>query len=512
MLAFLCLIISMTANAEPAELPFTRFVQIIKNQQGTERPPALHVHSNKILKIVKDKYSSKDLDYISKVLRPAVEIKVHSNGLVQASDRPINSKNDPTHYDAIWVRDTLWAFLGLQAQNKNDQAKKVLLKMLDYFSSSDQLKRFSNVIEHPEAMTEVNGAMDVVHIRFDGESKNFQDVQIKGQPQKWNHKQNDALGLFYDLILKELQNKTIASGELSQEQYQVLAFFPAYFSRIKFYEMEDAGSWEEIEKVATSSVGLVTSSLERLSKILKDEDQRVPIKIKEAALKLKLDNFLTNDAIDVLVTQGYDRIVKQLKAGGESPLYKTDDPRHRLADVALLNLIYPAELSQLTPIQKIQILNLVSPLVGEVGIKRYLGDSYQSGNFWLQPSANTDDNSSAKNFTDRTKRFIPRSEAQWFFDSWFSKCAGLLFDQTQDTTLRNLEITHFNRALAQITGGSTAKKYLTADDTPVTPFALPESYNTVVLGKNSYFAPSPITPLNWAKASLSIALDEMKRH
>lgn len=69
----------------------------------------------------------------------------------------------------------------------------------------------------------------------------------------------------------------------------------------------------------------------------------------------------------------------------------------------------------------------------------------------------------------------------------------------------------FNRALGQITGGSTTSRGLAADGRPVSPLALPESYNVIVSGDAQYFVPSPITPLNWAKACLMLALEELRR-
>jgi len=467
----------------------------LKNNPPTVAFKTIQVHSKKILGFLKTEYSPGDLKTLTTVLKPATEIKIHKNGLVQAADRPVNSLDDPTHYDAIWLRDTLWVHLGLKSEGRKVDAKKVLLKMFDYLSSKDQLARFKKIIANPEIIKGPDGAMEVVHIRFDGASPTFQDVQINGHPQKWNHKQNDALGLFYDLALRNIKEGIIDPAELSDSRYQILVLLPAYFARIKFYEMEDAGSWEEIEKVNTSSVGLVTSSLERLVKILEVREVStldLVDGLNNAANKLGLKDYLDVSKLDKLIDRGYDRIFSQLDKGGESPPI-------RMADAALLNLIYPAKLSRLSTERKLSILNLVRPLIGEVGIKRYLQDSYQSGNFWFH-AGDTDDTSSSKAFENRGKKFIEGSEAQWFFDSWYSKCAGLL-------SQKQAQVLHFTRALAEITGEPPV---FGADGEAVPSFALPESYNTIVYDKFRYFAPSPITPLNWAKAALLISLEELK--
>jgi hypothetical protein len=496
----LLLIMGLCRSSLGSDQNLEKLANTLKANPPTIIFKTIHVHSPKILKFLKTEYSPSDLKNLTQVLKPATEIRIHKNGLVQAADLPHdgtgrNTLDDPTHYDAIWLRDTLWVHLGLRAQGRKAIAKKVLLKMFDYLSSKDQLERFKKVIANPEIISGPNGAMEVVHIRFDGGSPTFQDVQIKGQPQKWNHKQNDALGLFYDLALRNIKNGTIDPTELNESRYEVLVLLPAYFAKIKFYEMEDAGSWEEIEKVNTSSVGLVTSSLENLARTLEVREAKTLDFVEglnKTAEKLNLKDYLKVSMLDELIDLGYKRIFSQLDKGGESPPI-------RMADAALLNLIYPAQLSRLSKEKKIDILNLVRPLIGEVGIKRYLQDSYQSGNFWFH-AGDTDDTSSSKDFENRGKKFIENSEAQWFFDSWYSTCAGLL-------SQKEAQLLHFTRALAQITG---EKDVIGADGKKVPAFAFPESYNTIVYGKSRYFAPSPITPLNWAKASMLISLEELK--
>ena len=69
-----------------------------------------------------------------------------------------------------------------------------------------------------------------------------------------------------------------------------------------------------------------------------------------------------------------------------------------------------------------------------------------------------------------------------------------------------------NRAIAQLTGGTKENPMLGADGLPVQANAFPESYNTLVDLKSGeeHFVPSPITPLNWAKATLRLALHALE--
>ncbi len=409
-------------------------------------------------------------------LAPAMKITLTPAGFLCASNRS-GEADDPTHYDAVWVRDSMWAYLALRLHEKNE-AKRVLDGMMRYFASRAQLQRLHAVIGNPSLAKD---AMKVLHIRFDSRSETMDDVRVNGEPQRWNHKQNDAVGFFYACAVEALD-----AGELHPDanEWEVLTRLPEYFEAIRFWEMEDAGAWEEIERVNTSSIALVTWSLETAAK--------------SPALRAKLDGARLKRLVDL----GYERIFRQLPF--ESPLHPKTGAKYREADAALLNVIYPARLSRITREHGAAILRTIQPLIGEKGIARYLGDSYQSGNYWLAPPAagvedeRTADFSAEEDFQRRTDRMIPGTEAQWFFDSWVSKVCGML-------GMRDEQEKFFNRAVGQLTSGETG-----ADGKPVPAFALPESWNTIVEDGKKRFAPSPITPLNWAKCSLLLALDELR--
>jgi hypothetical protein len=489
------------------------------------------VGNERVRGLMKAKYSSEDLKKLDDLLAKSTEIKINERGFVQAADRNLKDGEDPTNYNAVWLRDSLWAYLALNSREETKaDAKRVLRGMLDYISAEKQLKRFEAIIGTPTLATSPNGSMEVVHIRFDGKSADFQDVKVNGEPQQWNHKQNDALGLLLDLSVRAIQKGEIEVTDLSESNWMALAYLPAYFSRIKFYQMEDAGPWEEIERTNTSSMALVVSGLERLSDALYTVKKALPFRSAQVAksdfstklLKIakgmkavkgqKPFKFLSKASLKGSIDLGYKRILKQLEAGGESPIYKKGDPKLRDADAALLNLIYPAQLSRLKLAQKKNILRIIAPLIGRVGVKRYVNDSYQAGNFWfldLTQSGPVDertaDTSSREGFETRNSRFIPATEAQWFFDSWISKCYGLFYKESNLAADRAEQIRFFNRALGQATAG----KVRGADGAYVPELAFPESYNTVALDHSQFFVPSPITPLNWAKASYLLARQEM---
>ena len=83
----------------------------------------------------------------------------------------------------------------------------------------------------------------------------------------------------------------------------------------------------------------------------------------------------------------------------------------------------------------------------------------------------------------------------------------LQFAQNDKKYLR-LATLHFKRALGQITPENEV--VLAADGKPVMNLAFPESINILVKDGRQTFVPSPITPLNWAKASFAMALQRLK--
>lgn len=479
------------------------------------------VHSRQIQGVMRPDYNPTQINQLELLLANTLAIKTE-NGLVQAANRDLEEgKKDETNYDAVWVRDSLWAYLALDAKKETQEtAQKVILTLLKYYSTPDQLRRFQDVIANPQLLNDPkNGAMNAVHIRFDAKSPLFLDKMKDGAPQTWNHKQNDAIGLFFDLALRAILKNQIPFEKLQPDEWKALAYFPAYFARTRFYDMEDAGSWEEIERKNASSTGLVTSGLELLRAILSSKDARVKLfvaayskALSQKVGNIQLSTYTKDTELKKLIDLGYDRILKRLSLGGESPQYKISDPRYRQADAALLNLIYPARLSRLTLEDKHRVINLIQPLIGRVGIKRYLYDSYQSGNFWFTDTSGgdvdkrTDDTSSESSYLERGSKFIAGTEAQWFFDSWLSLCHGVLFKEGGAAIDRAYELEFLNRSLGQITSAHA----LNAEGNPVPSLALPESYNSLVSGNRQIFVPSPITPLNWAKASLLLALEQLK--
>ncbi|NJL24931.1 MAG: hypothetical protein HC902_06995, partial [Calothrix sp. SM1_5_4] len=87
----------------------------------------------------------------------------------------------------------------------------------------------------------------------------------------WGHKQNDALSEFAHAVLDSLNHRILAVSDVPSEARINLLLLPAYFTRLQYWRMWDAGAWEEKLAARTSSIGLVTSLQERLLSGLRQE-------------------------------------------------------------------------------------------------------------------------------------------------------------------------------------------------------------------------------------------------
>ncbi len=471
---------------------------------------------------VKQEIDKPLLGEIRSILAPHLRIDINERGFAPAATRATKGKRDDTNYNAIWVRDNVWVYFSLLKQSdRQDDALKMLLALWDYYATDAQIARFSNVIADP-ALSQDEMAMP--HIRFDGSSPDLGDVMVKGKPQVWNHRQIDAHGLFFAALGEAVSDGRVTLEDLTDKRFKVLSLYPLFLQKIDFSNYEDAGAWEEIPRKNTSSIGLATRSLQVWHDLIhKDTSHKLnPFRNRFSDLMKTVDKQVaaqwTSSSLEALIISGIETVRWQLELGGESPDYAPTDVHFRLADSALAFLVQPTPLQGLTEAEMRKILLIVETLRRPYGVLRYRNDSYQSGNYWISPppakdkhaAALTGDTSSEAAYIERLSRLIPDSEAQWFFDSILAMNRLYLARITEDPELRQQDLhfaaVHLKRALGQLTGET-----ITADGEAVTSWNAPESINTVVINGRRAHLPSPITPLNWAKASLSMALDEYER-
>jgi hypothetical protein len=264
----------------------------------------------------------------------------------------------------------------------------------------------------------------------------------------WPHAQNDALG--YVLWFRaRLHN--LGCFRLEASEKEVVRLFVRYFDAIRYWEDPDSGAWEEGRKVNSSSVGAVLAGLE------------------EAKLA-------GADVADSLIAAGRNLLARQL------PI---ESPKLRGADAAVLFLVYPLEVVRDAIARDLIVHLMQARLEGEIGVRRYIGDSYYCQDYdrWFPPELRSIDWS--ERIEVRDQYLQPGCEPQWcLFDSLLSVIFGRLYGD------REQQARYLHRAIAQLTAANEC----------------PELYFL----KRGCWTPSPHTPLLWAEANLSLALNEAR--
>lgn len=383
---------------------------------------------------------------------------------------PAAIAHESTGYQSIWVRDNIHVAHALYAAGKTEPACKAMATLTEYFLKHQD--RFDNIIAGKTSPAEV---MQRPHIRFDGNALGEID-------EKWAHAQNDALGYYLWFYCSLLMQGQLNVTETS---LGLLAAFVRYFDAIRYWEDADSGHWEEARKIEASSIGTVVSGLIALKAYLDQSDrwdefqhQQTPITVQE---------------LDALIEQGQNALQEILPA----ECIQSDPLLARKYDGALLFLIFPLGLIQGEMAETI-LEEVRTHLMGDYGIRRYLGDSYWCADY--KEVFSEDDRTS--DFSDdqasRDKYLKPGQEAQWcIFDSIMSVIYGQRFLQSGDETDFEKQRFHLDRSLNQ----------LTTSDSVFGPYRCPESY---YLEKGKY-VPNDITPLLWTQGNLMMALHHWKK-
>lgn len=405
--------------------------------------------------LIADTYTPESLARIKQVL---VEYRSHeiepvAHGLFAASLS--QAADSVTGYQNVWVRDNVMVADSLRRRGRVVKAVGCMQGLTRFFAT--QLPRFREIIDDPVRVLRED-ANRRPHIRFTAQT-------LAELPEKWPHAQNDALGhaLWFRFVLANS-----GAFPMTMEDFEIYVLFPRYFEAIEYWQDRDSGAWEEGRKINNSSVGAVVAGLEEMLKHV----ERVPSG-KSAEEKLRS-----------LIAKGRERLDSTLPF---------ESPPERTVDSALLFLIHPLDVVRTRAMQD-AILNLVQArLKGDVGIKRYAGDSYfcQDYDEWFAPSQMSADFSERLDFRDAHLR--PNCEAQWcIFDPLLSIVYGQRFlEDRSDRASLEKQVHYFNRSLAQVTAAG----------------ACPELY---FLKHGSYIA-NGHTPLAWTQANQAFALYLMEQ-
>jgi phosphorylase kinase alpha/beta subunit len=399
--------------------------------------------------LIAEHYTPESLRAIREVLAQHRAHEIHSvaHGLFAASSS--QPRDSLTGYQNVWVRDNVMIANSLRIRGELAPAIDCMRGLTQFFAT--QIPRFREIIQDPLLKGDIGRRP---HIRFTAHT-------LAELPEPWPHAQNDALGqaLWFRSVLANS-----GAMPLRQTDLEIFRLFPEYFSAIEYWRDEDSGAWEEGLKINNSSVGAVVAGLEEMKKCTEFNGDRA--------------------RLDELIDEGRERLNHTLPF---------EAPPERLADSALLLLIHPLNVVRDRKTED-AILNLVQArLKGDVGIKRYAGDSYfcQDYDEWFRPEEMSVDFSERLDFRDA--HLQPNREAQWcIFDPLLSIIYGQRFlaDRSRVDDFQK-QIHYFNRSLAQLTAAGEC----------------PELYFL----KNGRYIPNAHTPLAWTQANQALALHLMEQ-
>lgn len=377
-----------------------------------------------------------------------------------------------TGYRNVWLRDNIqiaWAHLAVQ----NDE--KVPLKCVESLTRfyAKHRHRFIDMIE---GRADFREPMNRPHVRFNGS-------ELTELAEKWSHAQNDALGYFLWLTCQ-----LVRRGGLSVDatDWELISQLVRFWMVVQVWQDEDSGHWEEVRKIAASSVGCALAGLSLLRELMQQSDI-------VARLSSTTHPISTVD-VDSLI----DHCRSSLQAILPAECVQSDPAKNRRYDAALLFLIYPLNIIN-DRVMEDQILSDVKThLQGDYGIRRYPGDSYWCADYRDLLAADQRTADFSDNLDARDQLLKPGMEAQWcIFDPIMACIYGQRFlaDRNPQSFQQMLNAT--GRSLSQLTSaGGRFPQY-----------RCPESY----FCEKGNWIPNDITPLLWTQANLWQALAILER-
>ncbi len=374
-----------------------------------------------------------------------------------------------TGYHNVWVRDNVHIAHAHYVTGRAEIACRCVDALRRYFQK--HRRRFETVIR---GEADPSDPMNRPHVRFNGQT-------LEENPETWSHAQNDALAYFLWLFCKLAR-----AGHLScrAEDWDLLGLFPLFFRAVRFWEDEDSGHWEEARKVEASSIGTVVAALQEMRALMAACSLSAFMCVGEAVTPALLDD---------LIGRGRAALSQILPA----ECAQTDPAKRRRYDAALLFLIYP--LQAVDDAMAGQILHDVKThLLGEYGVRRYLGDSFWCADYKALQSPEKRTADVSTDMSSRDALLQLGQEAQWcLFDPVLSTISGRRYLMTGESVFRQQQVESLNRSLRQLTGPGSG----------FPEFRCPELYYL----EGSRRVPNDVTPLLWTQANLSIALAQMQK-
>jgi phosphorylase kinase alpha/beta subunit len=395
-----------------------------------------------------------------------------STGGLYAAAAGTGADFEVSGYRSVWVRDNMqiaWALY--RADHQATAAVRCVLTIAEFYRRHQ--RRFVEIIA---GTADAQDPMNRPHIRFNGSD-------LTELPEKWAHAQNDALGYFLWLT-----GRLAIDGHLppSHMPWDVLGLLLQYWQRIEVWQDEDSGHWEEVRKVAASSIGCALAGLETLATLL--QTNRQMLQAAEAG-------GVSMSVLQLLQWECRAALLGILPA----ECIQSDPAKQRRFDAALLFLIWPLDIVGERALEDRIIDDVRTQLLGPHGIRRYPGDSYWCADYRQLLSADERTVDFSDNLDARDRLLRPGLEAQWcIFDPILSCIFGRRYQRGGNAADLQQQLWHANRSLQQ----------LTTADCRFPPYRCPESW----FCERGEWIPNDITPLLWTQANLLQALQLLEEN
>jgi len=375
-----------------------------------------------------------------------LEVRANEHGIYAASAS--QGDDAASGYQNAWVRDNAMVAYSRFACGDAESAIRTARGLTTFLKT--QTEKMGRIIAKPKRKEEVQ---ERPHIRFNAKT-------LQENEEEWAHAQNDALG---EAVWLRFLLANEAGFALEAEERELYALFPAYFDATQYWKDADSGAWEEARKVNSSSIGSVMAGLREMDRYVRDGNEI------EGAKKSALADLLKKG-----------RRVLEVQLPFEAP-------PERKTDAALLFLIYPLRVVTDARMKRFIVSLTRARLMGDVGIRRYLSDSYfcQDYDEWYPPEERSAD--FAQRLAVRDEFLQPGCEAQWcLFDPLLSVIYGDDYQQTGSAEALRRQLEHLNRAIGQLDEGRCPEMYFL---------------------KQGKWATNEHTPLAWTQANLAVAVE-----
>jgi hypothetical protein len=430
--------------------------------------PHVRYHNRRLEPRIRDRYTPADLAGLIEFLH--LEGTFHFPALPSGLYPAAHVAHDHVSgYASVWIRDNAHVAHALSLDGRTADAARTVTGMAGFLKT--QLPRIAEVLA---GRLDPHDVMNRPHIRFDG--RNLAEIE-----ERWAHAQNDALGYFLWIA-----SRLVFAGRLalSDDLTETLAAVVLFLERIEFWSDEDSGHWEETRKAAASSIGTVTAGLAEVGKLLAAAAGPTEFHFRAGAVDAA--------RIERLVRRGREALAAHLP----HECRHADPAKARGADAALLFLIYPLEVVDDAVADEI-IAMVWRDLAGEIGIRRYRGDSYWCSDYKRKVRAEQRSADFSDDLSGRDSLLIEGEEAQWcLFDPILSAAYGRRYQRTGSPEFLEKQTQFLNRSLG----------HLTADDSPFGGLRCPESYYL----EEGRYVPVDQTPLLWTQGNLLVALRMME--